>query len=88
MTDKFEHTFAKPANAEHRRQRIESQRRAFEAVAGVPLEIDEIITGPRGELTVRWRPRRDETRMERPPPERAPLPIGGSLFVPIPRRSR
>jgi hypothetical protein len=55
--DTYEHTFAKPMNAEHRRRLLDQQRRYFEAVAGVPLEIDEIETGPRGELTVRWRPK-------------------------------
>jgi hypothetical protein len=56
MTDIFERTFNKPVNAEYRRQHLEQQRRYFEAIAGVPLEIDEVVTGPRGELTVRWRP--------------------------------
>jgi hypothetical protein len=58
MTDTYEHTFAKPVNAEHRRQLLDQQRRYFEAVAGVPLEVDEIVTEPSGgELAVRWRPR-------------------------------
>jgi hypothetical protein len=55
VTDVYEHTFAKPVNAEHRRLLLDSQRRAFEAVAGVPLEVAEIETGPQGEITVRWR---------------------------------
>jgi hypothetical protein len=57
VSDTYEHTFAKPVNAEHRRQMLESQHRAFEAVAGVPLEIAEIETGPQGEMTVRWQPK-------------------------------
>jgi hypothetical protein len=55
--DSYEHTFAKPVNAEHRRQLLDQQRRYFEAIAGVPLEIEEVVTGPRGEITVRWCPR-------------------------------
>jgi hypothetical protein len=55
--DQYEHTFAKPVNVEHRRRLLDQQRRYFEALVGVPLEIVEIETGPRGEITVRWRPK-------------------------------
>ena len=51
MTDVYEHTFAKPVNAEHQRLLLDSQ------FAGVPLEVAEIETGPQGEITVRWRPK-------------------------------